>query len=118
MSKHGFPFKGDEEMQINWDHLYLILGLTAEIPNYLAMAFIGFLPCKRTLWSLSRRQVLASIAVGSADIIAQCMSKNGVALLPSTTAYMIINSSFSIIFTAVGSRFFLKKKFHVGQYIG
>lgn len=112
MGSHGIPFRGGVKIDKQpWS-------LLPEIPNYFAMAMVGFLPCKKTLWQLNRRQVFSAIFVATIDLMAQCLSKTGQVMLDTLTVYIIINSAFSIIFTAVGARCVLGKKLNWGQYLG
>lgn len=112
LGSNGIPFRGGGGLDRQaWS-------LIPEIPNYFAMAMVGFLPCKKTLWQLNRRQVFSAIFVATIDLTAQCLSKTGQVMLNTLTVYIIINSAFSIIFTAVGARCALGKKLNIGQYLG
>eukprot|EP00392_Amoebophrya_sp_AT5.2_P015935 g16160.t1 len=142
MKRNGLPWKGEErppelspdeiakmtnrEEQKKYEELARLYesvpdkamwALSQDIPGYLAMCFVIYLPCKKTIWDLSGRQILHAMLIGPADLAAQVLSKTGLALT-SPALYTIFSSGGSILFTALAARFIVRKRFNLLMWIG
>lgn len=93
LAENGLPYKGvaSEKKGAEYTEKYpdgtgnsSMWGFTHELPVYLAMSMMIWLPCKKTVWDLTGRQILKAAVIGLADLIAQVLSKNALALVGQT----------------------------------
>lgn len=81
------------------------------------MAFVIFLPCKKTIWELRWQLILKACIIGLVDLVGQSLAKNALALT-TPALYTVLNSGGSVITTALCARFIVRKKFNVGMWLG
>ncbi|CAD7975045.1 unnamed protein product [Amoebophrya sp. A25] len=123
MKSNGLPWIGEAgAKEENLEDKYKappkqMWALTQDIPGYLAMCFVIFLPCKKTIWDLTKGQVFRAMIIAPADLCSQVLAKNGLALT-SPAMYTIFSSGGSILFTALAARFIVGKKFNIFMWLG
>ncbi|CAD7937079.1 unnamed protein product [Amoebophrya sp. A120] len=106
MKKNGLPWKGSSKEGAPPEQMW---ALAQDIPGYLAMCFVIYLPCKKTIWDLTGCQIFRAMIIAPADLVAQVLAKNGLAKT-SPALYTIFSSGGSIFFTALAARFIMGKK--------